>query len=257
MKGLKGRPTGYIFVFVGSLLFLAGILGFQPIAERTETYLERSVKSVLATYIVVRGLNAGVSVIKESELSLSPAGVGVSIAFGEILDPLDDATERVSSLILVSFISLGVQALMVDLLSQPILILTGVLSVALGLYMAVRDKVPPVIPRVLLMFIVLRFFFPISLMVGEFTYDLAVKERVEEAKDQLTRVKGEIVLMTSGLKDPSQLEKLPSKAKDLADRSVESLLTLALAFTFQTIIMPILFAYLTLKLAIGTLRLKL
>lgn len=212
---------------------------------------------MLATYIVIRGLNAGVSVIKESEFSLSPAGVGVSIAFGEILDPLDDATERVSSLILVSFISLGVQALMVDILSQPVLLLTGVLSIALGLYMAVRDNLPPVIPQVLLMLVIVRFLFPLSLIAGEFTYDLAVKDRVEEAKTQLTRVKEEIALMGSSLKDPSQMERLPSKAKDLADRSVESLLTLALAFTFQTIVMPILFAYLTLKLAIGTLRLKL
>ncbi len=212
---------------------------------------------MLATYIVIRGLNAGVSVIKESEFSLSPAGVGVSIAFGEILDPLDDATERVSSLILVSFISLGVQALMVDILSQPVLLLTGVLSIALGVYMAVRDNLPPVIPQVLLMLVIVRFLFPLSLIAGEFTYDLAVKDRVEEAKTQLTRVKEEIALMGSSLKDPSQMERLPSKAKDLADRSVESLLTLALAFTFQTIVMPILFAYLTLKLAIGTLRLKL
>ncbi|MDQ7083146.1 MAG: hypothetical protein Q9N34_09535 [Aquificota bacterium] len=43
----------------------------HPLQDRVEDYTERAVKR-LGAYLVVKGINAGVSVLKESQLSSPP-----------------------------------------------------------------------------------------------------------------------------------------------------------------------------------------
>ncbi len=70
-----------------------------PLDAAAEAWLDRSALTAAGAYAMVRLLNASVSVVKESSLELEPAGVGVSLAVGQVLDPLDDMTERLANVL--------------------------------------------------------------------------------------------------------------------------------------------------------------
>ncbi len=74
-----------------------------------ETIVDESLKRATYAYALARSFNAVISVIQESHLQVEPGGVGVSIALGEALDPINDLIERFSWVMLASLVSLGIQ----------------------------------------------------------------------------------------------------------------------------------------------------
>lgn len=118
----------------GTLAAAAGIalIGIgDPLSSydgRTQAWLSDATVDAGKTYLAVRGLNAAVSVLKGSEFEVHPAGIGVSIAAGEVLDPLDDMTERLSDLLVLSTATVGVYRLL-----QPMVVVVSGFGVQLVL----------------------------------------------------------------------------------------------------------------------------
>ncbi len=69
-------------------------------------------KRALVTFALTRTLNGVISVAQGTQLAFEPAGVGVVISAGEILDPLNDLVEQFSWLTLLAATSLGVQIML-------------------------------------------------------------------------------------------------------------------------------------------------
>ncbi|MFH2059122.1 MAG: hypothetical protein ABIJ59_09500 [Pseudomonadota bacterium] len=83
-----------------------------PVFEaNTDLYFQDAIKKAGLAYATCRIVNASVSILKESSLKLEPAGIGVSLALGQALDPIDDMTERLSDVLVTAITSLGVQDL--------------------------------------------------------------------------------------------------------------------------------------------------
>ena len=94
------------------LILIAGLVliskpNISSIDNIAKNFIENNIKESLISYAITRGINAGVSVIKHSALEMQPAGVGISVGVGEILDPIDDLTERVSDLLFISTVVYG------------------------------------------------------------------------------------------------------------------------------------------------------
>lgn len=66
------------------------------------------------SFALAKGLNAVISVIQSSEISVS-FFVGATVGLGEILDPLNDLVERFSWIMLASSVSIGIQHLLLIL----------------------------------------------------------------------------------------------------------------------------------------------
>ena len=98
----------FMLIVALSMLLLPGIK-LPYIDKNTDAYFNESMKKAGVAYGACRLVNASVSVIKESHLQIEPAGIGVSLAAGQILDPLDDLTERASDILITSIVSLGIQ----------------------------------------------------------------------------------------------------------------------------------------------------
>jgi len=77
--------------------------------QLSETRMKNALQQALITYGVARGLNAAISVAQGTEIALQPAGVGVTLSAGEVLDPLNDLIERFSWLVLMASTSIGIQ----------------------------------------------------------------------------------------------------------------------------------------------------
>ena len=94
---------------------------------RTHAALQRA----LVTFALTRTLNGAISVAQGTELAFEPAGVGVVVSAGEILDPLNDLVEQFSWLALLAATSLGIQIMLGEMFAT--LPVNVVLSVAIVL----------------------------------------------------------------------------------------------------------------------------
>ncbi len=96
--------------------------------------LQPAFKNSLITLATARGLNSLLSVAQGTEIALQPAGVGVILSAGEVLDPLNDLVERFSWLVLMAAASLGIQITLTGIFSNPAVNL--IFSIAVGLCLA-------------------------------------------------------------------------------------------------------------------------
>ena len=95
MDQIRSR-IGWIAVTL-ALVALVDYLWIVP-ANQTyaKRYLNESIVLSASTYATCRVINGGVSSLQESSISISPWGVGLEYEAGQILDPINDAVERLS-----------------------------------------------------------------------------------------------------------------------------------------------------------------
>jgi hypothetical protein len=139
----------------------------DAVADR---YFDDSVMKASVAYGTSRLINAGVSVVKDSSVQLQPAGLGISLAVGQVLDPLDDLNERLSSLLVTAIISLLAQKICYEIAQEFVfgiigatLILVSVLSYIPGsVFVSYRN----LLLKVALFLLVVRLFLPVSALLS-------------------------------------------------------------------------------------------
>jgi len=104
-----------LLLLLSVVFYTASYARLSAIDRVADAYFTESITAATLAYATTRGVNAVVSVVKGSHLELAPAGVGISIAAGQILDPIDDMTERLSSMLVVAIASIGIQKLGYDI----------------------------------------------------------------------------------------------------------------------------------------------
>jgi len=158
---------------------------FPQLDEQAATYFVEVSQKTVVSYALVRSANAVVSVIQESELQLSPAGVGVNLAVGQILDPLNDLLERASSLLLIALLSTGVQRVMLELGSTTVLQAAAVLlllCVPLLSFGRMGTAAIQWLLRAAVLLMLLRVALPVSALLYDESYERLFAPQIEEAE---------------------------------------------------------------------------
>lgn len=235
-----------------------------PVAdEQADQYFTESIQAAGIAYAGTRGVNAVVSVVKESQLEVAPAGVGVSIAAGQILDPIDDMTERLSSVLVAAIGSLGVQKLGYEIgkaLSFKIIALLLLLAIPLiWLRNQVSQSLLQLAVKLALILLLLRFMLPTSALLSDGLYSHWLAPEIESSMQKLSVVSdnvGEIRTitpeedqgffsgMTSGATDKvTKTREALQKLTDNAENIISSLLSLMTAylaiFAVQVLLLPL------------------
>ena len=87
----------FVGLVLGGLMMVMSAVGTVPLAKSAQEHAEQVSTDSVKTYLALRILNAGISVAEEVELS---GGVGVAsgaVQPFKLLEPLDDAVERMSN----------------------------------------------------------------------------------------------------------------------------------------------------------------
>ena len=169
----------------------------KHVDTQAEEHLEQTMTRAAYAFAAVRGINALVSMIQGTELAVSPAGVGVSLSVGEILDPINDLAERFSWIMLVSTTSLGLQRVLMEMgnwIGIQCLLTASLLGFALSLWVRDTARVPlrRLSWRLLTLAIVVRFFIPFSAYVSESVYTRFLAARYESASQALETLRGDL-----------------------------------------------------------------
>ncbi|MCF8070437.1 MAG: hypothetical protein K9L30_17795 [Desulfobacterales bacterium] len=271
-KKIKYIKTAVIFVVLccvyfqplRSLVFENGAMMRLDIAS--EEYIESSLVRAGAAFASARVTNAIISVIQGSSLDVTPAGLGISIAIFEALDPLNDLIESFSWVMLVSVSSLGIQRILIEIspwLGITIFAFIGFFLWGAGYwtkkYMTV-DLVR-IGKNIVILGIALRFAVPLMVIANDYIYDsfLDVKyqhsfgeiekqnrelkkaipkdfERTEEDSGLMAKarqIKESLTTMAEGV----------NNLKEKAGEFVNNIVWLIAIFVLNTILFPIAFLW--------------
>jgi hypothetical protein len=185
-------------------LVLVAVLAVVPVLDRRAAVnYEDLFQRAIVTFALARTLNGVISAVQGTEVALQPAGVGVTLTPGQILDPVNDLVERFSWIMLGATVSLGVQNVLLEISAWWVL--QGVV-VVLSLWLLIliwRDepetarnrpsnRARQLLWRSLLVVVFLRFAVPLTLVANEAIYDLFLESRYTESTEIIQAAGNEI-----------------------------------------------------------------
>jgi len=266
-----------LLVFLVSVLFYAASTYKIPVADHlVDNYFSVSIQAATLAYATTRGVNAVVSVIKESELNLAPAGVGITIAAGQILDPINDLAERLSSLLVAAIASLGIQKIGYEigmLLSFKAIAIVLLLTIPL---IWIQHRIIRILLnlglRACIVLLLLRFMLPATAWVSASFYENWLQPSMNSSLQKLTVVSSrydDMSSLPSTLSDgflssltnnaSEKVEKVKAALLNMvenAENIISSLLNLMIVylamFVVQVLLLPLLMLWLLVALLKST-----
>ena len=254
---------------VSATLLLVAALGLswwgaldRAAATRTHAALERA----LVTFALTRTLNGVISVAQGTELAFEPAGVGVVISAGQILDPLNDLVEQFSWLTLLAATSLGIQIMLGEMFATQavnVALSIAILSSLVALWWRPegRDGWRQALLRLTATLIFARFAIVLMTLGTGFVNEHFLTQREEASVEILsqTRAKIESTSDTSPTAPPtstdSVLEKLNkfiddqrqaldvehrlSRLREDVEEAVEQVVNLIVVYVIETLLLPL------------------
>ncbi len=191
MKVIKTQKIVRTFIpaLVAIVLFFSAGLRLPVLDSTTDDYFREAITKAGVAYATCRVINASVSIVKESSLNLEPAGVGVTLAVGQALDPIDDMTERVSDVLVTAITSLGVQKLAFEIgvaIAPPILALfLLIFSLLIWFENEKWATLQKTIVRVILLILIARFALPISALANNYLQENFFADKIVNANKEL------------------------------------------------------------------------
>jgi len=254
---------------VFSLLLLIFVLLSlsESLDTRSSEQLDTAFKRSVVTFALARGLNGLVSVVQGTEVSLAPAGMGVNLAAGEILDPVNDMVERFSWVMLMSSVSLGAQEVMLHLgktlFFKTVFAVTAAVFLLLYWIPGLRryKRLYEWSFKSLLILGLLRFSVPLLVMLNTAVYDAVLSERYEQSSQTVLETSDAVKVMIDEVgKEESvtgdsffdslnlqkryeaykqKVEETIENAIGTFNASMESIIDLITIFIINTILVPL------------------
>jgi hypothetical protein len=266
-----------LLLFLSIILLCILVLNFTGTVDRqAKTPIDSAFSRALFTYGVVRGINAVVSVIQGTEVSIEPAGIGVTLTPGEVFDPVNDLIEQFSWIVLVASTSLGAQKILVGIGNTQAIQLVVGLTIGLSLLLLWRRHLftpawRAILFRLSILAIAFRFLIPVLVLANEMVYRAFLDEQYQESYSELKQTEADVRAMqdSENVEIPtdgdngilSQLSRIYDRTAQtinvnarLAEyearlsNASEHIIDLIVVFMLQTIVFPVLFLWLGLRL---------
>lgn len=278
--GEKNR-SGFVRWLLVCVVALTIVLStLTPVDRLADTEYKALFQRALITFALARTLNGVISAVQGTELALQPAGVGVTLTPGQVLDPINDLVERFSWIMLGATISLGVQQVLLDIGQWwGVKVLLGLLGL-LWMWFRIRSAQagPPgrtspehLLFRLFILVVFIRFAVPMAMIANEGMYRLFLESRYLESTQLIESAGSEISDASQSSTDEAVVEAEKSvldslanmyestrnsldinqKVSYIAERAsdlIEHLIQLSVVFILQTGILPVAFLWVFLQL---------
>lgn len=238
------------------LALLVACSWLNPFDSMAIEKVDAGLKRALISFGSARALNAVVSVIQETDVSIEPGGVGVKLAPGQVLDPVNDLVEKFSNLMLVASISFGIQHILLSIGGHWLmsLALTSV-TVLWGVFFFRRSVMPAWATKLLVITIVVRFAVPTVTMGTEVLFQSFLEKEYSTSQTliETSATDAKKVMPQGALPESSSIwDKMKNlNAQDFnvaakierlmkaAEQWPEHIIRLMVVFLLQTLIMPL------------------
>lgn len=220
--------------------------------------VDAGLKRALVSFATARVLNAAISVAQGTEALVQPFGFGVTLAPGQVLDPVNDLVEQFSSLMLAASVVFGVQKVLIGIGAYwPIsLMLTGAAIGWSWLYLR-RLQPPAWLSRLLVILLMLRFAIPVVTMGTDLVWKKFLAADYQTSQQMIDTASGQVDKLTPDAPAAPDKQGLLDKMKDwlaknadvkknfddlklAAEQATEHIIKLIVVFLLQTLVIPLL-----------------
>jgi len=246
----------------------------KGIDEKASRYYNGAINRAIYTYAIVRGINGIISVFQETEIAVSPAGIGINMAVGEILDPINDLVERFSWVMLVSTTSLGIQKILMEIgawLGFKVLLTFAMIIFLAGVWFPRSSGINffSIGYKLIIASIIIRFCIPAVAVASNQLYFLFLEQQYNESTPAIEDINKEIkkveIIREDKIdeKEGNYLKKMKNLynstmetidvrkrinlLKDKLSNYAKYITNLIIVYLLQTIIIPIAMLWLLLK----------
>lgn len=256
------------FLGVAVVAIMVACSWLSPFDTAANEQVDAGLKRAAATYASARLLNGAISVVQGTQISAAPAGMGMTFAPGEILDPLNDLVEQFSQVMLVAMVAFGVEKVLLTVGASWMISLTLSLVAGVWAILYVRGMTGPRwLARLLMVLLVTRFAMPVSLIGTDAIFQQFMASDYQESQEVLKSVQGEAgKLGVAGAEEKQGVwEKFKSTTVDAfaearanlenltraAENAIERIIKLMAIFVLQTIVLPVFFIWVLLSVGRG------
>ncbi len=228
--------------------------------EKSKATVDGAFRQALIVFGTAKALNGVISVAQGTEVGPP----GVTIAIGELLDPVNDLVEQFSWVMFASITSLGIQSIVLGLTSTSAfdLLLTLTL-IGANLWFFLRPqtegKSRALLLRFTLLLLFLRLSIPLMALANQLLYEgfLSHQYNIEQLDGNITLLSQELETLQTDTAtssgsffgsvekyfDKSYYDALMERYKSSADKASEQIVRLIIVFVFQTLLFPLLFLF--------------
>ncbi|MDX4050719.1 hypothetical protein Q6A83_08040 [Aliarcobacter skirrowii] len=260
MKTFIFNNFGKISILILSI-FIIFASSSVVVNESAKDVIDKSFNQALIVFGSAKALNAVISLAQGTEINLP----FVVIAVGEVLDPINDLVEQFSLIMLASLVSLGIQKILLNFVSNDFFNLTFIISILVfNIFLFLKFKniesIKNMALKLTLILLFLRFSIPFVAYLNQYSYDYFIKpqynieqlnETILNTKDEISKINLESVEeKESGFFekfrqkfDMTFYEKKVDEYKDAVDSSSDNIVDLIIVFIFQTILLPLFYLF--------------
>lgn len=260
MKTFIFNNFGKISILILSI-FIIFASSSVVVNESAKDVIDRSFNQALIVFGSAKALNAVISLAQGTEINLP----FVVVAVGEVLDPINDLVEQFSLIMLASLVSLGIQKILLNFVSNDFFNLTFIISILVfNIFLFLKFKniesIKNMALKLTLILLFLRFLIPFVAYLNQYSYDYFIKpqynieqlnETILNTKDEISKINLESVEeKESGFFekfrqkfDMTFYEKKVDEYKDAVDSSSDNIVDLIIVFIFQTILLPLFYLF--------------
>ena len=260
MKTFIFNNFGKISILILSI-FIIFASSSVVVNESAKDVIDRSFNQALIVFGSAKALNAVISLAQGTEINLP----FVVVAVGEVLDPINDLVEQFSLIMLASLVSLGIQKILLNFVSNDFFNLTFIISILVfNIFLFLKFKniesIKNMALKLTLILLFLRFSIPFVAYLNEYSYDYFIKPQynIEQLNETILNTKNEISKINlesveekeSGFFekfrqkfDMTFYEKKVDEYKDAVDSSSDNIVDLIIVFIFQTILLPLFYLF--------------
>lgn len=256
------------------VVIVVSVLAWLPVLETASIkQSEKGLERALTVYAAARAVNAVISFAQGTSVSVEPFGVGAELTVGEMLDPINDLVEQLSSLMLLASVAFGVQILLIQVGAHWVVALL-LTTAAIGLFglRLWKGRSPEWLLRLVVALVIVRFAVPAYALASEAVYAGFLASDYQVASQQFKRsddalqaierdATGDPTATSAGAASPTFFKRWVPSIPDfrkfkhdvarVAETSVKHAIDLIKLFAMQTVVLPLLFLWLLRALCRG------
>lgn len=247
-----------------ALLIMTLCSWFSVLDAPSSKIVDEGLQRAFVSFATARALNAAISVGQGTEVAIQPMGVGVTLAPGQLLDPINDLVENFSSLMMAACIALGAQKILINIGGHWII--SSLLTIsALGWAWFYYKHHKPIgwLSRILVILLMVRFAIPLVTIGTDLLSQKYLKaeynenqniidkapKKVNEYKDLVTKkpkgglfsgVKDTVNGYLTKAKEAVDVESHYKRLQLAAEQWAKHIINLIVIFLLQTLIIPVL-----------------
>jgi hypothetical protein len=226
----------------------------QPATGQVDAGLKRA----LLSFATARALNGAISVVQGTQVDFTPMGMGVTLAPGQVLVPINDLVGNFADLMLAASVAFGIQKFLIAMSSYwPISLLLTFAAVAWAFSHLRHGRSAPWLSKLLLVLLMLRFAIPIVVLGADALSQKFLAADYEASQQAVDRITGQVATLerpaASKTEAPGMFERIKEwvpKGADLtlyfenlkksAEQSIEHMVKLMVIFLLETLLIPLL-----------------